>query len=175
MIPKKDSLISDELREKLHKKYGLTNTQLDSAIAHKVVAALSSEEDETLINNAKNIVQSMAQECEHLKCEVYSQISTISETLKAVSNAQKTYGPVLDKRTADAIAAYCALIEINKAIHCSPEISVKEASYIVYALLVGNRPALPPLLENAADNAKPKVFPQNISDIPDFKEEEIII
>ena len=64
-------------------------------------------------------------------------ISSISDTLLAITEAQKEHGEVTAEKAKNVVALYGALLAMNEHAGADATDSVRNAGYVVYAYLGG--------------------------------------
>ena len=131
--------MTEELKKQLMAA-GLTKQQAASVTAETLVNLFMQEDGKTLIAEAKRQVNEMKNLISLLKIEYLSlqkKIQDISDTLLAISDAQKIHGEVTDAKAKNLIALYGALLTMNERCGSSGSDAVTNASYVTYAYLGG--------------------------------------
>lgn len=119
---------------------GLTKQQASSVTAETLVRLFMKEDGKILIKEAQRQVSEMQVLVDKLKVEykdLTQKISAVSDTLLAITEAQKEHGEVSDDRAKNVVALYGALLSMNERIGAEATDSVRSAGYIVYAFLGG--------------------------------------
>ena len=132
-------MITDDLIKQLIAA-GLTKHQASSATTETLVQLFMNEDGKILIKEAQRQVSEMQKLVASLRTEydeLKQRISDISDSLLAITEAQKEHGEVTEDRAKNLVALYGTLISINEHTGADPADAVKNASYIVYAYLGG--------------------------------------
>ena len=69
--------------------------------------------------------------------ELKKKIESVSDTLLAISEAQKEHGEVTEEKAKNLIALYGALLTMNEKCGADGPKTINNASYVVYAYLGG--------------------------------------
>lgn len=119
---------------------GLTKQQASSVTAETLVRLFMNDDGKILIKEAQRQVSEMQKLVNDLKTEYESlvqKISAVSDTLLAITEAQKEHGEITDDRAKNVVALYGALLSMNERAGADATDSVRNAGYVVYAYLGG--------------------------------------
>lgn len=119
---------------------GLNKQQASSVTAETLVRLFMKEDGKVLIKEAQRQVAEMQALVNQLKAEyngLKQKISTVSDTLLAITEAQKEHGEITDEKAKNVVALYGALLAMNEHAGAEANDSVKNAGYILYAYLGG--------------------------------------
>ena len=119
---------------------GLNKQQATSATAETLVRLFMNEDGKVLIKEAQRQVSEMQLLVNGLKTEykeLLQKISAVSDTLLAITEAQKEHGEITDDRAENVVALYGALLSMNERAGADAADSVRNAGYVVYAYLGG--------------------------------------
>lgn len=119
---------------------GLTKQQASSVTAETLVRLFMNEDGKILIKEAQRQVSEMQALVSKLKSEyneLKQRIGSISDTLLAITDAQKEHGEITDEKAKNVVALYGALLAMNEHAGADAGDSVRNAGYIVYAYLGG--------------------------------------
>lgn len=119
---------------------GLNKQQATSATAETLVRLFMNEDGKILIKEALHQVSEMQTLVNGLRGEykeLLQKISAISDTLLAITEAQKEHGEITDDRAKNVVALYGALLSMNERAGADATDSVRNAGYVVYAYLGG--------------------------------------
>ena len=119
---------------------GLSKQQATSVTAETLTRLYMNDDGKILIQEARrqvsemqNLVNKLRQEYDGLK----QKIGEVSDTLLAITDAQKEHGEITDDRAKNIVALYGALLTMNDQAGAEPSESVRNAGYVVYAYLGG--------------------------------------
>ena len=93
-----------------------------------------------LLEEARRQVSEMQRTVNQLKMdygELKKKIESVSDTLLAISEAQKDHGEVTEEKAKNLIALYGALLTMNEKCGAEGPEAVHNASYVAYAYLGG--------------------------------------
>lgn len=119
---------------------GLNKQQASSVTAETLVRLFMKEDEKVLIKEAQRQVSEMQELVTGLKAEYYElkqKISAVSDSLLAITEAQKEHGEVTEGRAKNVVALYGALLSMNEHAGADPADAVRNAGYVVYAYLGG--------------------------------------
>ena len=119
---------------------GLNKQQASSVTAETLVRLFMKEDGKVLIKEAQRQVSEMQALVNQLKAEhngLMQKICSVSETLLAISEAQKEHGEITDEKAKNVVALYGALLAMNENAGADANDSVRNAGYVVYAYLGG--------------------------------------
>ena len=119
---------------------GLNKQQATSATAETLVRLFMNEDGKILIKEAQHQVSEMQTLVNGLRGEykeLLQKISAVSDTLLAITEAQKEHGEITDDRAKNVVALYGALLSMNERAGADATDSVRNAGYVVYAYLGG--------------------------------------
>ena len=119
---------------------GLNKQQATSATAETLVRLFMNEDGKILIKEAQHQVSEMQTLVNGLRGEykeLLQKISAVSDTLLAITEAQKEHGEITDDRARNVVALYGALLSMNERAGADATDSVRNAGYVVYAYLGG--------------------------------------
>lgn len=119
---------------------GLNKQQASSVTAETLVRLFMKEDGKVLIKEAQRQVSEMQELVTGLKAEYYElkqKISAVSDSLLAITEAQKEHGEVTEGRAKNVVALYGALLSMNEHAGADPADAVRNAGYVVYAYLGG--------------------------------------
>ena len=119
---------------------GLNKQQATSATAETLVRLFMNEDGKVLIKEAQRQVSEMQSLVNGLRAEykeLLQKISAVSDTLLAITEAQKEHGEITDDRAKNVVALYGALLSMNERAGADAADSVHNAGYVVYAYLGG--------------------------------------
>lgn len=119
---------------------GLNKQQVSSVTAETLVRLFMKEDGKVLIKEAQRQVSEMQALVNQLKAEyngLMQKIGSVSETLLAISEAQKEHGEITDEKAKNVVALYGALLAMNENAGADANDSVRNAGYVVYAYLGG--------------------------------------
>lgn len=119
---------------------GLNKQQASSVTAETLVRLFMKEDGKVLIKEAQRQVSEMQALVNQLKAEhngLMQKIGSVSETLLAISEAQKEHGEITDEKAKNVVALYGALLAMNENAGADANDSVRNAGYVVYAYLGG--------------------------------------
>ena len=69
--------------------------------------------------------------------ELKQKISAVSDSLLAITEAQKDHDSITEDRAKNLVALYGALLAMNEKAGAEPTDAVRNAGYVVYAYLGG--------------------------------------
>ncbi len=119
---------------------GLTKQQASSVTAETLVRLFMNEDGKILIKEAQRQVSEMQALVNKLKTEyndLTQKIGAVSDTLLAITDAQKEHGEITDDRAKNVVALYGALLSMNERAGAEAADAVRNAGYVVYAYLGG--------------------------------------
>ena len=119
---------------------GLNKQQATSATAETLVRLFMNEDGKVLIKEAQRQVSEMQSLVNGLRAEykeLLQKISAVSDTLLAITEAQKDHGSITEDRAKNLVALYGALLAMNEKAGAEPTDAVRNAGYVVYAYLGG--------------------------------------
>ena len=119
---------------------GLSKQQASSVTAETLVRLFMKEDGKILIAEAQRQVSEMQALVDRLQAEyneLMQKISSISDTLLAITEAQKEHGEVTDEKAKNVVALYGALLAMNEHAGGDANDSVRNTGYVVYAYLGG--------------------------------------
>lgn len=131
--------ISDELKQKLIDEAEMTNTQASSAAVEKLLAWLTPEKLQAVMDNAEHVFKQMRDEtwrelsrarrenekAERARMSTEKALTEFSNAFLEASKAEDEYGYVSDERGKNAIALYGHLIKMGG----DSEQALKNAGY----------------------------------------------
>jgi hypothetical protein len=98
------------------------------------------EDGKMLLEEARRQVAEMQKTVNQLKMdygELKKKIESVSDTMLAISEAQKEHGEVTEEKAKNLIALYGALLTMNEKCGADRPEAVNNASYVAYAYLGG--------------------------------------
>ena len=119
---------------------GLSKQQASSVTAETLVRLFMKEDGKILIAEAQRQVSEMQTLVNRLHAEyneLMHKISSVSDTLLAITEAQKEHGEVTDEKAKNVVALYGALLAMNERAGADANDSVRNTGYVVYAYLGG--------------------------------------
>lgn len=119
---------------------GLTKQQASSVTADTLVRLFMQDDGKILIKEAQRQVSEMRELVVDLKAEyneLKQKISAVSDSLLAITEAQKDHGSITEDRAKNLVALYGALLAMNEKAGAEPTDAVRNAGYVVYAYLGG--------------------------------------
>lgn len=119
---------------------GLTKQQASSVTADTLVRLFMQDDGKILIKEAQRQVSEMQELVADLKAEyneLKQKISAVSDSLLAITEAQKDHGSITEDRAKNLVALYGALLSMNEKAGADPTDAVRNAGYVVYAYLGG--------------------------------------
>ena len=119
---------------------GLNKQQASSVTAETLVRLFMKEDGKVLIKEAQRQVSEMQELVADLKAEyneLKQKISAVSDSLLAITEAQKDHGSITEDRAKNLVALYGALLAMNEKAGAEPTDAVRNAGYVVYAYLGG--------------------------------------
>ena len=119
---------------------GLSKQQASSVTAKTLVRLFMKEDGKILIAEAQRQVSEMQTLVNELHAEykeLMQKINSVSDTLLAITEAQKNHGEVTDEKAKNVVALYGALLAMNEHAGADATDSVRNAGYVVYAYLGG--------------------------------------
>ena len=119
---------------------GLTKQQASSVTADTLVRLFMQDDGKILIKEAQRQVSEMQELVADLKAEyneLKQKISAVSDSLLAITEAQKDHGSITEDRAKNLVALYGALLAMNEKAGAEPTDAVRNAGYVVYAYLGG--------------------------------------
>ena len=119
---------------------GLTKQQASSVTADTLVRLFMQDDGKILIKEAQRQVSEMQELVADLKAEyneLKQKISAVSDSLLAITEAQKDHGSIMEDRAKNLVALYGALLAMNEKAGAEPTDAVRNAGYVVYAYLGG--------------------------------------
>ena len=119
---------------------GLNKQQASSVTAETLVRLFMKEDGKILIKEAQRQVSEMQELVADLKAEyneLKQKISAVSDSLLAITEAQKDHGSITEDRAKNLVALYGALLAMNEKAGAEPTDAVRNAGYVVYAYLGG--------------------------------------
>lgn len=131
--------MTDELIRRLIAA-GLNKQQATSVTAETLVKLFMPEDGKMLLEEARRQVTEMQRTVNQLKIEygeLKKKIESVSDTLLAISEAQKEHGEVTEEKAKNLIALYGALLTMNEKCGADGPEAVNNASYVAYAYLGG--------------------------------------
>lgn len=131
--------MTDELIRRLIAA-GLNKQQATSVTAETLVKLFMPEDGKMLLEEARLQVTEMQRTVNQLKIEygeLKKKIESVSDTLLAISEAQKEHGEVTEEKAKNLIALYGALLTMNEKCGADGPEAVNNASYVAYAYLGG--------------------------------------
>ena len=131
--------MTDELIRRLIAA-GLNKQQATSVTAETLVKLFMPEDGKLLLEEARRLVAEMQRTVNQLKIEygeLKKKIESVSDTLLAISEAQKEHGEMTEEKAKNLIALYGALLTMNEKCGADGPEAVNNASYVAYAYLGG--------------------------------------
>ena len=131
--------MTDELIRRLIAA-GLNKQQATSVTAETLVKLFMPEDGKILLEEARLQVTEMQRTVNQLKIEygeLKKKIESVSDTLLAISEAQKEHGEVTEEKAKNLTALYGALLTMNEKYGADGPEAVNNASYVAYAYLGG--------------------------------------
>ena len=131
--------MTDELIKRLIAA-GLNKQQATSVTAETLVKLFMPEDGKMLLEEARLQVTEMQRTVNQLKIEygeLKKKIESVSDTLLAISEAQKEHGEGTEEKAKNLIALYGALLTMNEKCGADGPEAVNNASYVAYAYLGG--------------------------------------
>lgn len=131
--------MTDELIMELM-RLGLTKQQATSVTAETLTNYYMNDDGKILIQEAKRQILEMQSVVEDLKMEYQNlkqKITEVSDTILAITEAEKEHGAITDEKAKNVLALYAALLGMNERTGADPSESVRNAGYILYAYLGG--------------------------------------
>ena len=119
---------------------GLSKQQASSVTAETLVRLFMKEDGKILIAEAQRQVSEMQTLVNRLHAEyneLMHKISSVSDTLLAITEAQKEHGEITDEKAKNVVALYGALLTMNEHAGADANDSVRNTGYVVYAYLGG--------------------------------------
>ena len=119
---------------------GLSKQQASSVTAETLVRLFMKEDGKILIAEAQRQVSEMQTLVNRLHAEyneLLQKISSVSDTLLSITEAQKEHGEVTDEKAKNVVALYGALLTMNEHAGADANDSVRNTGYVVYAYLGG--------------------------------------
>ena len=119
---------------------GLTKQQASSVTAETLVNLFMPDDGKMLIREAQGQVAEMRQLVNDLKkdyTDLKHKVEGLSDTLLAISEAQKEHGVITDEKARNVVALYAALLTMGEKAGAVAEDAVRNAGYVVYAYLGG--------------------------------------
>lgn len=119
---------------------GLSKQQASSVTADTLVRLFMQDDGKILIKEAQRQVSEMQELVADLKAEyneLKQKISAVSDSLLAITEAQKDHGSITEDRAKNLVALYGALLAMNEKAGAEPTDAVRNAGYVVYAYLGG--------------------------------------
>ena len=119
---------------------GLSKQQASSVTADTLVRLFMQDDGKILIKEAQRQVSEMQKLVADLKAEyneLKQKISAVSDSLLAITEAQKDHGSITEDRAKNLVALYGALLSMNEKAGAEPTDAVRNAGYVVYAYLGG--------------------------------------
>ena len=119
---------------------GLSKQQASSVTAETLVRLFMKEDGKILIAEAQRQVSEMQTLVNRLHAEyneLMHKISSVSDTLLAITEAQKEHGEITDEKAKNVVALYGALLTMNEHAGGDANDSVRNTGYVVYAYLGG--------------------------------------
>ena len=119
---------------------GLSKQQASSVTADTLVRLFMQDDGKILIKEAQRQVSEMQELVADLKAEyneLKQKISAVSDSLLAITEAQKDHGSITEDRAKNLVALYGALLDMNEKAGAEPTDAVRNAGYVVYAYLGG--------------------------------------
>ncbi len=119
---------------------GLNKQQASSVTAETLVNLFMPEDGKMLIAEAQRQVAEMRDTVNAMKMEyrvLLQKINNVSDTILAITEAQKTHGEVTEDKAKNLIALYGALLSMNERSGANGPEAVTNASYVAYAYLGG--------------------------------------
>ncbi len=119
---------------------GLNKQQASSVTAETLVRLFMNEDEKILIAEAQRQVSEMHTIINNLKVEyneLLHKMSSVSDTILAIIQAQKEHGEITDEKAKNVVALYGALLSMNEQTGAEANDSVRSAGYVVYAYLGG--------------------------------------
>ncbi len=119
---------------------GLNKQQATSVTAETLVKLFMPQDGKILIEEARRQVAEMQRSVNQLKMdyeELKKKIESVSDTLLAISEAQKEHREVTEEIAKNLIALYGALLTMNEKCGTEGPEAVNNASYVAYAYLGG--------------------------------------
>ena len=119
---------------------GLSKQQASSVTAETLVNLFMPDDGKMLIREAKGQVDEMRQLVNNLRkeyAELKRKIEDLSDTLLAISEAQKEHGVITDEKARNVVALYASLLTMSEKAGADAEDAVRNTGYVVYAYLGG--------------------------------------
>lgn len=119
---------------------GLNKQQATSVTAETLVKLFMPEDGKMLLEEARQQIAEMQRTVNQLKMdygELKKKVESVSDTLLAISEAQKEHGEVTEEKAKNLIALYGALLTMNEKCGAEGPEAVNNASYVAYAYLGG--------------------------------------
>ena len=119
---------------------GLSKQQASSVTAETLVRLFMKEDGKILIAEAQRQVSEMQTLVNRLHAEyneLMHKISSVSDTLLAITEAPKEHGEITDEKAKNVVALYGALLTMNEHAGADANDSVRNTGYVVYAYLGG--------------------------------------
>ena len=119
---------------------GLNKQKATSVTAETLVKLFMPEDGKMLLEEARQQVAEMQRTVNQLKMdygELKKKVESVSDTLLAISEAQKEHGEVTEEKAKNPIALYGALLTMNEKCGAESPEAVNNASYVAYAYLGG--------------------------------------
>ena len=119
---------------------GLNKQQATNVTAETLVKLFIPEDEKMQLEEARLQVTEMQRTVNQLKIEygeLKKKIKSVSDTLLAISEAQKEHVEVTEEKAKNLIALYGALLTMNEQCGAEGPEAVNNASYVAYAYLGG--------------------------------------
>lgn len=119
---------------------GLSKQQASSVTAETLVNLFMPEDGKMLIAEAQRQVAEMRDTVNAIKRDYHillQKINSVSDTILAITEAQKEHGEVTEDKAKNLIALYGALLSMNERSGANGPEAVTNASYVAYAYLGG--------------------------------------
>ena len=119
---------------------GLTKQQASSVTTDTLVRLFMPDDGKMLIREAQKQVSEMQTIVNGLRKEyndLKQKIDSLSDTLLAITEAQREHGSITDEKARNVVALYAALIAMSEKAGADGTEAVRNAGYVLYAYLGG--------------------------------------
>ena len=119
---------------------GLTKQQASSVTAETLVKLFMPDDGKMLIREAQKQVSEMQSMVNGIRKEyndLKQKIDGLSDTLLAITKAQREHGVITDEKARNVVALYAALIGMSEKAGADATEAVRNAGYVLYAYLGG--------------------------------------
>lgn len=119
---------------------GLTKQQASSVTTDMLVRLFMPDDGKMLIREAQKQVSEMQTIVNGLRKEyndLKQKIDSLSDTLLAITEAQREHGSITDEKARNVVALYAALIAMSEKAGADGTEAVRNAGYVLYAYLGG--------------------------------------